>query len=213
MSHDDFQVEPVKGLPEPLPEGEKMLWQGRPDWLALSKDALRVHWVLGYFVFLAAWRFVSLIDIVPLGQALFATIPMLIMGLVAAGILAFFATMMARLTVYTVTDARVVMRIGVLLTLTLNLPYRQIANAMLDLHKNGTGTIAFETTDKTKLSYLVLWPHMRPWHLARTQPALRCIPDAQHIADLIADAAEARVSIPQVSRKSTVEPASAVAAE
>jgi len=190
-----------------------MLWQGRPDWLALSRDALLAHWVLGYFAFLALWRFASLIDIVPLGQSMFATIPMLIMGLVAAGILAFFSAIMARLTVYTVTDARVVMRIGVLLTLTLNLPYRQIANAMLELRENGTGTIAFETMNKTKLSYLVLWPHMRPWHMARTQPALRCIPNAQHVADLIADAAEARLSVPQVSRVIGVEPSSAVAAE
>jgi hypothetical protein len=28
--HDDFQTEPVRGLPENLPEGEHILWQGHP---------------------------------------------------------------------------------------------------------------------------------------------------------------------------------------
>jgi hypothetical protein len=31
MPHDDFAFEPVKGLPELPPEGEHLLWQGRPN--------------------------------------------------------------------------------------------------------------------------------------------------------------------------------------
>jgi len=30
--HDDFAGEPVRGLPEKLPAGERILWQGMPDW-------------------------------------------------------------------------------------------------------------------------------------------------------------------------------------
>jgi hypothetical protein len=29
--------------------------------------------------------------------------------------------------------------------------------------------------------------------MAHTQPALRCIPDAEHVAELLADAAQARI--------------------
>jgi hypothetical protein len=104
------------------------------------------------------------------------------------------------MTVYTVTTARVALRIGAALTVTLNLPYTQIGNAMLDLRKSGTGTIALETMGDTKLSYLVCWPHVRPWHIRKTQPALRCINDAEHVAGILAQAAEARVSVPKVSR-------------
>ena len=208
--HDDFEIEPVEGLPETPPEGERILWQGRPDWWALSVEALSLKWVAGYFVLLMMWRFVSVVDLLPLGHAIGATVPYALLGLVTCGLLMLTAWVQARATMYTVTDARVVMRIGAALTLTLNLPYTQVSNAMLDLRKRGTGTIALETMGETRLSYLVCWPHVRPWHMRRTQPALRCIPQAEKVAGLSAEAAEARVSIPKVARST---PARAVAAE
>ncbi|MEM9636887.1 MAG: photosynthetic complex putative assembly protein PuhB [Pseudomonadota bacterium] len=210
MSHDDFEIEPVEGLPAEPPKGEQILWQGRPDWWRLSVEALNLKWVAGYFVLLAVWRFISVVDLMPLGRAIGAAVPFLILGLVVCGLLIAVAYVQARATMYTVTDARVVMRIGAALTITLNLPYRQVGNAMLDLRKGGTGTIALETMGETRLSYLVCWPHVRPWYIQRTQPALRCIPEAEKVAALLAEAAEARVSVPQVARPL---PQNAVAAE
>ena len=37
MHHDDFKFEPVRGLPEALPEDEHILWQGAPTRCALPK--------------------------------------------------------------------------------------------------------------------------------------------------------------------------------
>src|SRR6056297_1149213 len=145
MPHDDFQVEPVKGLPETPPEGEVILWQGKPDWWALSKESLNLLWVAGYFVFLAAWRFVAVIDLMPLGQAIWASVPFLILGGIVIGLLVLIGWVQAVATVYTVTNRRVAMRVGAALTVTLNLPYTQIANANLALRKGGTGSITFET--------------------------------------------------------------------
>ncbi len=210
MSHDDFEIEPVEGLPEKPPEGEQILWQGRPDWWRLSVEALSVKWVAGYFVFLAVWRFISVVDLMPLGRAAGAAVPFLMLGAVVCALLIAVAYVQARATMYTVTDARVVMRIGAALTVTLNLPYTQVGNAMLDLRKGGTGTIALDTLGETRLSYLVCWPHVRPWHMRRAQPALRCIPEAETVAQLLADAAQARVSVPRVTRHA---PTRAVAAE
>ena len=73
--HDDFEIEPVEGLPETPPEGERILWQGRPDWWALSVESLSLKWVAGYFVLLMMWRFVSVMDLLPLGHAIGATVP------------------------------------------------------------------------------------------------------------------------------------------
>ncbi|WP_299831424.1 photosynthetic complex putative assembly protein PuhB [uncultured Roseobacter sp.] len=210
MSHDDFEIEPVEGLPEEPPRGEQILWRGRPDWWRLSIEALSLKWVAGYFALLAIWRFLSGVDLMPLGRAIGSAVPFVLLGLVVCGLLMLVAYVQARATVYTVTDARVVMRIGAALTITLNLPYTQVGNAMLDLRKGGTGTIALETIGDTRLSYLVCWPHVRPWHIKHTQPALRCIPEAEKVARLLAEAAEARVSVPQVSR---ALPRTAVAAE
>lgn len=212
MPHDDFQVEPVKGLPETPPEGEVILWQGKPDWWALSKESLNLLWVAAYFVFLALWRFVAVVDLMPLGQAVWASVPFLILGAIVCALLIGIAWTQAHYTVYTVTNRRVAMRIGAALTVTLNLPFKQIAAANLDLRKSGTGTIAFDLMGDTRISYLVCWPHVRPWRISPTQPALRCIPDAETIAAMIAEAAQARISTPQVERAGSAASA-AVAAE
>ncbi len=210
MPHDDFEIEPVPGLPERPPEGERILWQGKPDWWTLAKESLSFWWVAGYFALLTLWRFITVVDLMPIGQAIGASMPFVLMGVVTCGILAGFSYIQAHYTLYTVTTSRVAMRIGAALTVTLNLPYRQIGNASLDLRKTGHGTIAFETMGETRLSYLVCWPHVRPWHMKKTQPALRCIPEARKVADLISEAAQARVSEPTVAR---AMPEAAVAAE
>ena len=213
MSHDDFDQEPVKGLPELPPEGEVILWQGRPDWWALTREALNIYWVIGYFLFLFAWRFIVLSDQVTLAQAFSGSTPFLVLGAIVCALLMLTAVTQARATVYTITNRRVAMRIGAALTVTLNLPYTQISNATLDLRKRGTGTIALDLMGDTRLSYLVCWPHVRPWVMRRTQPALRCIPDAANVARLLSEAAEKRVSNPVITRSAAPAQGSAVAAE
>lgn len=201
MDHDDFAVEPVRGLPEKPPSGEVILWQGKPDTWALAKESMSLYWVVGYFVLLAIWRVgVSSADM-PLAEALPLALPFLILGAIAGGLILLIAWVQAKATVYTITSARVAMRVGAALTVTLNLPFSRIEAADLDLKKNGTGTIAFRTAGETRLSYLVLWPHVRPWHARHTQPALRCIPDAGKVARLIAETVETRIDQPEVSRR------------
>jgi hypothetical protein len=196
--HDEFEIEPVPGLPERPPAGEELLWQGRPATMALARDAFKVTWVASYFVALAIWRVWMVAD--SAASVVAVALPYLVIGAVTCGILIAIAAVQARTTMYTITTARVAMRIGSALTVTLNLPFRQIGNASLALKSNGTGTIALETLGETRISYLVCWPHVRPWHLAKTQPALRCIPDAARVANILADAAETRVSMPVISR-------------
>ncbi len=199
MSHDDFAIEPVEGLPGRPPRDETILWQGRPSAWALTKSALAFWWVMGYFAFLALWRLVAAIDIMPVGQAIAISVPFLLLAVIVGALLYITAYVQARATVYTITNKRVAMRVGAALTITLNLPYTQIASADLDLRKDGTGTIALTTSGDVQFAYLVLWPHVRPWRFP-TRPALRCIPEAERVARLLAEAAEARVTMPQVAR-------------
>ncbi len=208
MSHDDFAFEAAPGLPAPLPAGEDLLWQGRPQTYRLAVESLLLHWVIGYFAFLVVWRFLATLSDHPLGLALASTLPLLAMGVAAGGLILLVSWAQARATVYTVTSRRVIMRIGAALQVTFNLPYKQLVNATLDLRKGGTGTIALELAPGggVKLSYLVLWPHIRPWVMKHPQPSLRCIPDAQKVATLLAEAAEAHLAQPQIAR---VQPAPA----
>jgi hypothetical protein len=199
QSHDDFEIEPIPGLPERPPLGEELLWQGRPNSFALACDAYKMTWVAGYFVVLAIWRAAVVAD----GSVLSIVavmLPYLVIGAVACGILYAMALVQARSTMYTVTSARVAMRIGAALTVTLNIPFKQVETATVAVKRNGIGTIAMETLGDTRISYLVCWPHVRPWRLAKSQPALRCIPDAAAVAKLIAEAAETRLNEPVVTR-------------
>lgn len=203
MSHDDFAFEPVKGLPERPPEHEIILWQGRPDTVALARDAFKITWITAYFVVVVIWRAsVGAADAGLAGAVAFG-LPYVGLWLAAMAVIFALATVVARTTVYTVTSARVAMRIGAALTVTLNLPFRQIARADLTTRRGGTGTIALETLGETKFSYLILWPHCRAGHVRVTKPALRAIPDAAKVAAILAEAAESRISQPVITRQST----------
>jgi hypothetical protein len=39
-----------------------------------------------------------------------------------------------------------------------------------------------------QIAYAHLWPHARPWHFKRSEPMLRCVPDAARVAGLLAQA-------------------------
>ena len=209
MSHDDFNFEPIRGLPERLPKDEHILWQGSPNPLRLAREALGLSWIAGYFVFLAIWRVgVSSVD-VPFAQALTHALPFGVIGVLACLIIYGIAYVMARSAVYTLTNKRVAMRIGAAMTMTLNLPYTCIKNAGLNMRRDGTGTLAFELTGDTRFSYIMTWPHVRPWQMSRTQPALRCISNAQEVAQIFAEAAETRISEPVVERRTSASPIAA----
>jgi len=201
--HDDFAFEHAPGLPEPLPKDEEMLWQGRPNAWRLAVESLLLKWVIGYFVLLVAWRVVSALADHSAAVAFGSAVPPILLGLVAVGLLYGFAWLQARQAVYTVTTARVILRVGAALQVTLQMPYSRIENIALDLRKTGTGTIAFEPSRDggDQLSYLVLWPHVRPWHARLPQPAFRCIPDAQAVAEILAEAAEGKLAPPRIARK------------
>ena len=209
MSHDDFAFEPVKGLPESPPQGEELLWQGRPDAWALTCDALNLGWVAGYFCLLAVWRFVAVVDLMPLQQAIGSSLPFLVLGAIVCVILFVLGWVQARATVYTITNRRVAMRMGAALTVTLNLPYTQIESVDLATGRNGIGSIVLKPVGALPLGFAVCWPHVRPWHFNKPEPTLRCIRDAEKIAHILADAAEARLATPSVTRKPQVSAAMA----
>ncbi len=197
--HDDFAVEPVRGLPEALPGGEHILWQGQPDWWALTKDALSFWWVAGYFFALFAWRTVGGVATETWIESATAASFFLVLGAIVCVLLMLIGLMQAKSTVYTITNKRVAMRIGAALTMTLNLPFRQVKNALLARRKSGVGTIALELMDDgSRLSYVMTWPHVRPWRMKHTTPALRCIPDAANVAKILSEAAETAVSEPVI---------------
>jgi hypothetical protein len=80
------------------------------------------------------------------------------------------------------------MRVGIVLTVSYNLPLRRIEGADLRDLARGHGDIALLLEPQTRIAWLQLWPHVRPWRVARAQPMLRAVPDAARVARLVADA-------------------------
>lgn len=189
MSHDDFAFEPIPGLPALPPEGETLLWQGGPDWRGLAWRAFHVREVAFYFaVLVAAQPALALMQ----GTAVRATLlPMTwvaLAGSVAIGMLGLLAWLSARGTIYTITNRRLVMRFGIALPMTINLPFALIAEAGVRRRRDGRGDLPISLVAGERVSYIVLWPHARPWRMAKPEPMLRELPEAVRVADILARA-------------------------
>lgn len=207
--HDDFAFDALPGLPEKPPQGELILWQGRPDPWALARDAFKIRWFAVYFALIVIWRGGAAYADGGLSLSLAMGLPYLVLGLLGLAVIYGLAWVQARTTTYTLTTARVVLRIGAALPVTFNIPFSQVGAASLDLRRDGTGTIAMDTLGETRISVLVAWPHIRPGHWAKTQPALRSIPDAGTVARMLSESAEARLSQPKVAREPALSPVAA----
>lgn len=178
--------EPVPGLPERLPADEHIVWQGNPDWRSVARRVFHLRKLALYFAVLIAWRAgFALFGGASPTQAALSIAWFVPLALLALGGLGLLALLIGRTTVYTITNRRVVMRIGIVLSVTFNLPLRTIESAGLRLNADGTGDIPITLISGNKIAYVHLWPHARPWHFARTEPMLRAVPDAASIADIL----------------------------
>lgn len=192
-SQSDFEFEPVRGLPGPLPAGEKVLWQGGPSFLALAFGVFHVRKVAVYFGLLIAWRaFRGMGDGQAMGEAWLGALAVLPLAVVGIGVLLLLAWGYHRTSVYTLTTRRFVLRSGIALPVTVNLPYSWISKAGLKVGRNGHGDILLEIAAEDRLAPLLLWPHMRPWRWARPQPMMRGIANAERVAKTLAEALEGR---------------------
>jgi len=97
----EHEFEAAHGLPEDLPTGERLLWQGAPDWKLLAVRVFHVRAIAIYFALLFAWRASDvLLDGGGIGQALFAVVLLSPLALLALGLLAVLAWLSARTAVY-----------------------------------------------------------------------------------------------------------------
>jgi hypothetical protein len=188
----DYEFEPVPGLPEELPAGETMLWQGAPDWKTIAIKALHIRTTAIYFAVLLTWYAVSKLNA---GEApydvMLSWARLAMFALVALALMGLYAWASAKTTLYTVTSRRVVMRVGVALPMVLNLPFAKIESVDLRTYANGDGNIALTLPPKERVAYLMLWPHVQPWRLTRARPMLRGLPQASIAARILGQALSA----------------------
>lgn len=164
----------LNGLPAPLPPGETIVWQGRPDAGRLLQEAFHARAVAFYFALLSAAGLL-------MGSVTGALLTVGA-GAICLGVLALLARASARTSVYTLTDRRLVMRVGMALPMHFNLPLKQVEAADLRLAADGSGDISLRLAGNGRIAWALLWPHVRPWRTRNPEPMLRAIPDAEAVA-------------------------------
>jgi hypothetical protein len=185
----EHEGEVMPGLPGLLPEGEYVRWQGRPDWRDFAITALHVRKLAIYFAILLAIRIAFDMQAgAPLAQSVAAASGLVVLALLALGVLTLLAWLMARAACYTITNRRIVIRCGVALSFSVNLPFARVVGAGFRQRASGHGDIPIKLDGQTNPSFIVLWPHVRPWSLGRLQPMLRSLPDGERAAAVLADA-------------------------
>jgi hypothetical protein len=181
--------EPVPGLPERLPIGESILWQGAPSWWHIASRALHIRAVALYLAVIVTWGITSAIanhqgtpDVMVFALKLTA------LSLTALAALALYARLVARSTLYTLTNRRIVMRFGVALPMTMNIPLKSILAADLKVYRDGSGDIPLTVASERRQSLVVLWPHVRPWRTTKPEPMLRSITNAANVGQMLSSA-------------------------
>lgn len=189
MSDREHGPEPIPGLPERPPRQERILWQGAPDWRTVARRTFRIRAIGLYFLLLIAWRFGhGLYHGEGLLGALESSMLFVGLSLTALGLLLLLSWLTARATVYTITSERVVIRFGIAISMAVNLPFKLIRAAALKTYPDGTGDIPLELVAGERVSYIVMWPHVRPWSMGNAQPMLRGVADAADVGRLLSRA-------------------------
>jgi hypothetical protein len=195
----EHESEPVKGLPDYLPDGETIVWQGEPAWQQVALRIFHIRKVAVYFLLLAAVHIgFQVNDGATVLLAVKGAAWLVILGAAAMVVLGVLARLYAKTTIYTITNERLVMRFGVALPMMINIPWNRVDAADMTTHSARHGSIALTLTPDHKASYWLLWPHAKPWHFSPVQPMLRCINDPQtvagHIREVVAQQSETVVA-------------------
>jgi hypothetical protein len=193
-------------LPCSLPPGERVLWQGAPSWLSMARNTLHYRGLSLYFGALVAW--VAIHGATrgdPLVEVAIATGRAAAAAAAPLGLAALYAWAISRSATYTITNRRVVLRMGIALPMTINLPFVKIDGVSVRMRSDGAGDIALQMAPeaRTGLGWAVLWPFARPGHFKNPQPLLSSLADAEKASQIlgraIAASADAPVPVAQTS--------------
>jgi hypothetical protein len=188
QDHRQFEKLDFKELPAPLPAGERVIWQGKPTFAGLALRSFHIREVAIYFGVLLVWRLWSnwsqgMAAADATNSALWLIVP----ASSAIAVLAGLAWLFRRAACYTITSKRVLFQFGVALPMTMNIPLSKITNAALKTYRDGSGDIPLQVFDSKRVSYLLLWPHIRPWRMRVPEPMLSSVPDAAKVAAKLAE--------------------------
>ena len=187
MGMTEYEDEPVEGLPDFLPEGETMVWQGRPTVAAMARRVFFIPHLALYFGLLIAGHTVyRLMEGVSGVQVMGTFVWQAGLAAVVLVLLAWLARSYAASVMYTLTSERLVIRSGVALPMMVNIPIEQITAADMRVYRDGTGDIVLTPVADRKLHWVLLWPNVSAWYSRPIRPLLRGLTEPHRAADAFA---------------------------
>jgi hypothetical protein len=179
----EYEFEPQYGLPERLPSDEFIVWQGSPGVAALASSAFHIKKLAIYFaVLIGACAWPALEEGAGVMAVLLSIKWIAPLALIGLGSVWLMAYMTSRTTVYTLTNKRVVMRLGIVFTVSFNFPLKQVASADIRTLQNGFGDITLALKGSDRIAWIHLWPSVRPWKINKPEPTLRAVPTVQEVS-------------------------------
>jgi hypothetical protein len=192
----EYEGEPIEGRPEALPEGESLIWQGRPTVGAMLKRVFFVPQLAVYFGLLIGGHTIyRLTESVPMAQVLGTLVWQFGLAAIVLLLLVWLARAYAKSILYTLTSARLVIRSGVALPMMVNIPIEQIIAADLRVHRDGTGDILLRASADRQLYWVLLWPNVSAWYSRPVRPCLRGLSHPHLAAKAFADVASQQVDV------------------
>ena len=187
MGMTEYEDEPVEGLPHYLPEGETMVWQGRPTVVAMARRVFFIPHLALYFGLLIAGHTVyRLMEGVSAAQVMGTFVWQAGLTATVLVLLAWLARSYAASVMYTLTSERLVIRSGVALPMMVNIPIEQITAADMRVYRDGTGDIVLTPVADRKLHWVLLWPNVSAWYSRPIRPLLRGLAEPHRAADAFA---------------------------
>jgi hypothetical protein len=122
------------------------------------------------------------------------------LALLCLAILSVMAWMIWRTTSYLITDRRVILKFGVALPATLDVPLNLVQHASVKVHSDGTGDIALALPPEQRIAPLLLWPHLKPWQINRPEPMMRGIENPEQVAEIFTQALSTTMTPPSAAQ-------------
>jgi hypothetical protein len=193
----------IRGVPHPLPAGERLLWEGAPSMRAVATHVFHWRLFVGYFaVVLALWAINT--EQVPGSEVYVAgAVVRVSLAVFTLLIVLGLSRVVATTSWYAITTQRLVLRIGMVFPMSINIPFKIIESAGVGTFRDGSGQVTISLLKGNRIAYIALWPHCRVFRFTQPEPVLRGLDDPRRVAEIlskaVAEAADADTRVERVT--------------
>ena len=174
-----------KNILDAIPEGESILWKGKPSFWGFSWYFFGLK-LLAFYLIILSVVFAARLTVTDFFTAFVVDfLPFLLSGILTSIILMALAKIQSQSSVYIITENRVIIKSGAALSFLISMPFKKIKAVNLQKRKGSLGTISFELNSGKRVPYISCWPSVRPWRFKKTEPAFSCIENVDEVATIL----------------------------